>query len=93
MVTTATPAAPALPDSAHWVRPWFTGGVDVWLTGRNNGCTITGHIYADCEELARWDVTPTEGAGWLDPRGDDTCPCCLHRFDPQLYAQVFPEDD
>jgi hypothetical protein len=58
-----------------WIRPWYRGAVQ---TGTG---LIEGHIYPDCERLARQTSTPQEGAGWLDPNGAAMCPPCKTRHD------------
>ncbi|GAA2990411.1 hypothetical protein GCM10017559_08030 [Streptosporangium longisporum] len=54
-----------------WIRPWYPGGV-------------TGHIYADCEQLLHTTPEPQEGAGWLNPQGDRVCTACAERHDPTV---------
>lgn len=69
-------ATPAL-NTAHlaWIRPWYVGAVQLG-TG-----LLEGHIYRDCERLARQTSTPQEGAGWLDPSKGPICPPCLERHE------------
>ncbi|WP_433516465.1 hypothetical protein ACQP2T_13385 [Nonomuraea sp. CA-143628] len=91
-MTTTTPA-PVQPDSVSWIRPWYSGGVDVAASGTAGHIVMVGHLYADCDDLLDVEADPREGAGWLDPRQPGTCPTCLYRHDPTLYAEIFGEEE
>jgi hypothetical protein len=80
-----------LPDSTYWIRPWYSGGVDITATGWGP-MVIVGHLYPDCDDLLRVEADPREGAGWLDPRKPGTCQPCLHRYDPKLYVEIFGDE-
>jgi hypothetical protein len=83
----------ALPDSAYWIRPWWPGGIDMAATGWGPDLVVIGHLYADCDDLLDVEADPREGAGWLDPRKPGTCEVCLHRHDPELYAEIFGDEE
>jgi hypothetical protein len=85
----ATTETTTLPDTAYWIRPWYPGEIP-FRAGKGH---FVGHIYADCEDLLRIRPEPQEGAGWLDPRKGPMCESCLLRYDPQLHAAVFGDDD
>ncbi|MDF5755797.1 hypothetical protein [Spongiactinospora sp. TRM90649] len=70
-----------------WIRPWYPGRISVATA------EITGHIYADCEDLLAVVSEPAEGAGWLDPRAPGTCPECLLRHAPDIHADVYGLDE
>lgn len=63
---TLTTEAPTAPAWLNWVHPWYPAG-------------LVGHIYDDCPELLHWEPAPKQGAGWLDPAGDNVCEECRTR--------------
>lgn len=96
MSTTTTEPAPTSAvthPSTTWIRPWYPGAIDVNATKAAGHVTLEGHLFADCDELLRVATNPQAGAGWLDPRAGGTCELCLHRHDPELYAEITDEKD
>ncbi|MFI7468197.1 hypothetical protein [Nonomuraea sp. NPDC049646] len=56
-----------------WIRPWYVGAV------QPHSGLIEGHMYPDCDRLARQTSTPQEGAGWLNPSEGPVCASCKTR--------------
>jgi hypothetical protein len=63
------------PEWMSWIRPWYVGAVQPG-TG-----LIEGHIYRNCDRLARQTSTPQEGTGWLNPAEGPVCGPCKTRHD------------